>query len=335
MSSKKTISFVCSHLDFYGHQKYVYDFENIQAKTKAGITSFFKNNQILEETLDEHIYWRPKAIARANCYDPISKSFNREEIESRRALIHDNFTDFSSAKESFEKTVIDITHSFGHYVFGHLFDSLQRLFHLKKIIEDTDVKFLVSRFDQIIDFKQHLSILCRKDIGQQLILAQENEIINIEKLYFSLTPTAPTEIDEEAYHWIVEQYYRFYNIKETKPIYNLYLSRNHIKNNFRGVINNDEVIDRLLSQNYIILYGNEPLKEIIHYFANAKTIIGCHGSLFANCMFCNSKTEIIEYCPQNRKDSSFKNKFKMAQNYTQYLVEADNLYNITIPIHNV
>ena len=52
-------------------------------------------------------------------------------------------------------------------------------------------------------------------------------------------------------------------------------------------------------------------------------------------MFCNSKTEIIEYCPQNRKDSSFKNKFKMAQNYTQYLVEADNLYNITIPIHNV
>lgn len=332
---KKTMSFVGSHLDFYGHKKSLYEFENIQAKTVKNMTVFFKEDNVLQETLDEHIFWRPKCIYRENCFDHKNRTFSKTEVEKRKFLIQNNFCEYKTKIELFEKNIIDITHSFGHYAFGHLFDSLQRLYGLKDVIKNKEVKLLVSRFDEIKDFKEHLFILCEKETDERIVIAQENQTINIEKLYFSLTPTVSQEIDKNVYFWIIDKYYNYFKIKEAKPIYNLYLSRNHVKKGSRGVLNNDEVIDFLIKKGYIILYGNEPLKEIINYFANAKTIVGPHGSLFANCMFCNPETEIVEYCPDNRRDGNFKNKFKMAQNYKQHFVEADDLYNIKIPIENV
>lgn len=335
ISTKNTTKLMGSHVDFLKHKQYVYNFKNVQCKTKNNITSFFYNNKIIEETLDEHIYWRPRCIARENCYDPVSKSFDKKEVERRRLLIQNHFDNFHCKQELFEDELVDITHSFGHYAFGHLFDSLQRLFHIKNEIKEK-IKFIVSDYRSIKDFLIHLSVLCERNITEaDVICASEDQLINVSTLHYSLSPTTPTELDKDAYIWILNQYYNYFHINQPKPIYNLYLSRNHIKNNSRSVLNNEEIIEYLSKFGFVILYGNEPLNQIVNYFANAKNIIGAHGSLFANCMFCNHEAKIVEFCADNRKDRSFKNKFKMAQNYNQIFVQADELYNINVPLEYV
>ena len=333
--TKNTIKLMGSHVDFSKHKQYVYSFQNVQCKTKNNITSFFYNNKIIEETLDEHIFWRPRYICREKCYDPVSKSFYKKEVERRKLLIQNNFDNFCCEQELFEDKAVDVTHSFGHYAFGHLFDSLQRLFHVKNEIKEK-IKFIVSDYRSIKDFLIHLSVLCERNITEaDIICTSEDQLINVSNLCYSLSPTIPTEIDKDAYIWILNQYYNYFKINKPKPVYNLYLSRNHIKNNSRSVLNNEEVTEYLSKFEFIVLYGNEPLNEIVNYFANAKTIIGAHGAMFANCIFCNNEAKIVEFCATNRRWEGFKRQLKMAQNYNQIFVQADELYNINIPLEDI
>ena len=111
------------------------------------------------------------------------------------------------------------------------------------------------------------------------------------------------------------------------------MSRNHIKAGSRGVINEKEVIETLTKKEFIVLNGQEPLDLVVEYFANAKTIVGAHGSMFANSIFCNQETKIIEFCPNNRACYNFRNTFKKAENYNHILTEADEFNNINIDLN--
>ncbi|WP_202941825.1 glycosyltransferase 61 family protein [Alteromonas macleodii] len=70
-------------------------------------------------------------------------------------------------------------------------------------------------------------------------------------------------------------------------------------------------------------------------FSNAELIVGVHGSLFVNTIFANDTCKIIEYCPANRPDFSFQNKYKNAINYTHFLVDADSDFNIDIDLNEL
>jgi capsular polysaccharide biosynthesis protein len=115
----------------------------------------------------------------------------------------------------------------------------------------------------------------------------------------------------------------------------LYLSRNHVRPGVRGVINEDEVIKYLTSRNFTILNGAESLEETYYLFSRATKIIGPHGSLFANTMFCKEDCHILEYCPSNRIDGTFLNKLKKAKKYKQIIVESDESFNIFIDIETM
>ena len=81
--------------------------------------------------------------------------------------------------------------------------------------------------------------------------------------------------------------------------------------------------------------GEEGLLDIISLFARAKTIVGPHGSIFVNTIFCREDAKIIEYCPKNRIDKSFLNKTKAVKDYQHILLEADSDFNIEIDLNEL
>jgi hypothetical protein len=325
LPKRNTIKFLDSkNHDYFGHDKLSYEFHNMIMSN--GIL-FDKDGVVLPETLDEHIFWNPSCISRF-MHD---KNILNKQVQIRRrdlknkheqALKHSDFINVDNC--------VDLTHPFGFYAFGHLFDTLQRLYSIKSQIQDPNIKFIVSRYHRITDFTKHLSALSERDIRKEDLLVANKLNLRIHNLKYSLSPTIPTEIDRDAYSWILERYFSLFNIKNIEPKYNLYLSRNHIKAGSRGVINEKEVIETLSKKEFIILNGQEPLDLVVEYFANAKIIIGAHGSMFTNSIFCNPETKIIEFCPNNRACYNFRNTFKIAENYRHILIEADESFNITI-----
>jgi hypothetical protein len=65
----------------------------------------------------------------------------------------------------------------------------------------------------------------------------------------------------------------------------------------------------------------ESLEDTVNSFANAKIVLGAHGSMFANTIFCGSGTSIFEFCPANRPDFSFRDKYKISEQYFHFLLE--------------
>jgi hypothetical protein len=324
LPKKNTIKFLDSkNHNYFGHNKLFYEFHNVFMCN--GIL-FDKDGVVLPETLDEHIFWKPNCI----CQFMRDNLILNEQVQIRRKeIINRHQKDIKSINFVDVESCIDLTHPFSFYAFGHLFDTLQRLYPIKSLI-GPNTKFIVSRYNCIIDFTKHLSIWCGREVKEEDLILANNANLRIKNLIFSLSPTIPTEIDRDAYSWILERYFSLFNIKNIEPKYNLYLSRNHIKAGSRGVINEKEVIDTLTQKEFIVLNGQEPLDLMIQYFAKAKTIVGAHGSMFVNSIFCNPDTRIIEFCPSNRACYNFRNTFKMAENYKHILIESDESFNITI-----
>jgi len=322
---KSTIKFLESkNHNYFGHNKLSYEFHNVIMSN--GIL-FDKDGIILPETLDERIFWEPSCISRF----VRDKNILDEQVQIRIRDIKNKHEQAFKCSDFIDvENCVDLTHTFGYYAFGHLFDTLQRLHPIKSHIQDPNIKFIVSRYHGITDFTKHLSAWSERDIKKEDLVVANGLNIRIHNLTYSLSPTIPTEIDRDAYSWILERYFSLFKIQNIEPKYNLYLSRNHIKAGSRGVINEKEVIETLTKKEFIVLNGQEPLDLVVEYFANSKIIVGAHGSMFANSMFCNKKTKIIEFCPKNRACYNFRNTFKMAENYKHVLIEADESFNIII-----
>lgn len=324
LPKKNTIKFLDSKKhNYFNHKKLWYQFNNVFLSD--GIF-FNQEGDILLETLDEHIFWKPECI----CQFTKDESILNEQVLSRKkAIIEQHKIDITNMDFIDIEHCIDLTHPFSFYAFGHLFDSLQRI-HAGKFLIRPKTKFLVSMHDRIIDFTKHLSIWSGREVKDEDLILSNHSNFRIQNLIFSLSPTIPTEIDKDLYLWIIDSYLNYFKIRKTAEPFNLYLSRNHVMPGYRGVSNEQDVIDLLSSKQFIILTGEEPLKDIINYFANARIVIGAHGSILANTIFCNPDTKIIEFCPDNRICYNFRNTFKMTQNYNHILVQSDEYSNIEI-----
>jgi len=319
--------------NFYGHNILKYYFKNVKIKNGVYCDS---SNKVIRKTLDEHIAWTSGYIART------PQGIQSEEISNRLKIIEEQSGVVGPLSTSQEcpGIYVDLIHPFNAYAFGHLFDTLQKLYPLKDILSDPSVKFLVKDYRGIRGFTEQLSALCGRNItDSDLIVINKNVEYNIEGLYFGLSPVVPTTFCNETYKWIITKYYEYFsienNLDKTHLKYKLFCDRNHIKSDSRGVLNNEEVKSLLIDKGFIILTGSESFSQIIQYFADAQIIIGAHGSMLANSLYSKPHTKVYEFCPDNRKDTSFKLKYKMCQYYNQTFVPGDVNYNITINIDSL
>jgi capsular polysaccharide biosynthesis protein len=211
-----------------------------------------------------------------------------------------------------------------------LHDSLNRLYPWRHLERRDDDRLLVSRTNKVSDFHIH----CKAygfDEKSILECQKEGRFLKIPTLYYGVNPSFYTSFTPDCYAWVKDGYDSLFPAP-ARRIPGIYLDRNHVKSNARGVENNEEVKDYLRSRGFVVVTGEESLSEIYQLFSSAQCIVGPHGSVFVNTIFCQSDCQIIEYCPSNRPDFSFLHKYKLAQDYTHILVEADSDFNISINI---
>lgn len=322
------------------------DFLDIPSAIFCGSRGLVLSEQgrFVNETADEHIYWLPSTMPSACMQedDRFTPLMVKERLNSLSFLANElKVIANRNAKvvRLDDKFIyIDLTHPFGWYAFGHLHDSLQRLYSLhqfEEFLEKGRVKFLVCRFDRVRDFELHLSALLRREIDkEELIVVQQDCIYHVPRLIKPRMQSVYTNFTPDVYSWMIDGYKKKFDFSQPNGSL-LYLTRNHVKPGFRGVLNEDALLVELKKMGFTILTGNEALPEIISKFSAASFIVGPHGSLFANTIFCNEDCQIVEFCPKNRPDFSFLRKTKMAKNYRHVLFQADDKFNIELKIEDV
>ena len=93
---------------------------------------------------------------------------------------------------------------------------------------------------------------------------------------------------------------------------------------------NEEVIVKHLVEEhqFIVLDDCSNLQEVIHYFTHAHIIIGAHGSLLKNIIWCKFNPMIIEFCPRTRHDCFYGNALSLGFNYLFIVTDSNNKEDI-------
>lgn len=92
--------------------------------------------------------------------------------------------------------------------------------------------------------------------------------------------------------------------RKQTPYRLLYITRNDAKE--RRVVNEAEVRRVILPLGFdLITLTGMPFAEQIELFSQARVILGPHGAGFANAVFCQPGTALIEFMPQGREIDCF------------------------------
>jgi hypothetical protein len=297
--------------------------------------------QVINATVDEHLFWLPTTMPRYG-YTDDRKKFSPAIITERlhflnyyarelRTIAHRNGKANTLPDDAI---YIDLTHPFGWYAFGHLHDSLQRLFNVRDLLSENQhkpLKFIVSDPFRVSDFLDHLQAVVGFRLAKgQVIQALKGHTYEIKRYIKPAMSSVYTNFTAQVFYWLHSQYASYFPLKDVSRV-RLYLARNHVVPGSRGVKNEDELLPMLHEADFIIVKGNESLAEIHQLFSRAELVLGAHGSLFANTIFCPADCTVVEYCSNNRVDHSFRLKKKLTNNYEHRIVNGDVKFNIFIP----
>jgi capsular polysaccharide biosynthesis protein len=327
------VDFLSSHWNFTGVDKLYYEFENIYVETKTGFV-FNEKAEPIFKLYYESLFWGP-AIPAINfqfpalLHEALCKKYvkvDKHSEELKELLVEKK--EITSLDEA-----IYLLHPFGWYAYGHLHDSLLRLFSMPEKM--SSAKLLCCDYRRVVKFDQHIEALGYR--SEQIIDQRDlPRFIKVKKLHYPVNPGVPTNYTPDSYTWMRKQYLQYFTKDENlEPIKGIYLSRNSVKSGARGVLNEADVIKMLQLAGFTILDGTQNLGEVVSLFLRAEKIIGPHGSLFVNTIFSNENAKIYEFCPKNRPDHSFKNKFKACKHYEHFLVDADEKHNININLNQL
>lgn len=324
------IDFISSHWNFTGVDKLYYELEDIYIETTTGFV-YDSSYQPIFKLYYESLFWGP-AIPAKNFQAP---HLLHESLCKKYIKVAKHADDLRAQLENTGKIktideAVYLLHPFGWYAYGHLHDSLMRLFSLPESIRDKDL--LCCDYRRVVEFEEHIKAL---GFEEERIRDRRKlpRFIKVTKLHYPVNPAVPTNYTKESYEWMRKQYLSYFiGGQEVEPIKGIYLSRNSVKAGARGVTNEAEVIEYLSKHGFTVVDGTQNLMEMVRLFASAEKIIGPHGSLFVNTIFAGENAEIYEFCPKNRPDYSFRNKYKAATKYEHHLLDADEKHNIQIDL---
>jgi capsular polysaccharide biosynthesis protein len=126
-------------------------------------------------------------------------------------------------------------------------------------------------------------------------------------------------------HWIVEWLREIFISKAEHFDSNdkIFIDRSESKFKHCQIINDIEVSNFLESKGFTkYKVGQLPFKRQISLFKNAKIIVGAHGAAFANLIFCEPRTKIIEIKPKNHPNY-FSRKISEINNLNYELIETE------------
>ena len=220
-------------------------------------------------------------------------------------------------------------HLYDHYPYAHFFD----VTHTLHVVENVSNNCLcMGRKSGVLSIDKHLSILGFNNSLQ----FNKDQIFNICNLYipnYNSYGNSLCHYKKLSFNWLRKKYLIDYQYKKdfkSNITEKLYLNRSNKK---RHVINETPVLNILKDRGYTIVNGDESLDYIIEVFRNAKVIIGPHGGMFANLLFCTKQPRVIELFPSNYVNRCFESLNKLTEtDYMEVICVADEQRNINIDL---
>lgn len=286
-----------------------------------------KDGKILWDCANENIVWYKKWIsADPRWVDRITRlDVIKERMLALNTYFNEKVSKFDQIPEIKSGTTLHLLHPFNRYVFGHIYDTFQKL----QIVDKNKLAFnsiLLSGSNEIIDFTKHLSAL---DLDKKILIKSDRGLVKVNHLLFVQPVGHPTSFTPESYEYIKNKYKTHFGLchENDSPKVKIFLTRK--KGSFRRYLLNDEEIHDALTKKGILYFdGTQTFQEIISAFSNASHVAGVHGSLFTNNIFGHNQTKYREYCPKGREVHTFHHQYKICKSYEHLLVEGDAENNI-------
>ena len=273
-----------------------------------------------------------------HCISPFSENVRAATEKIKKGEIDKSFSD--------DKNYCCALPHYNCYVDGHLYDVTQRLKDFKDAAITNESLVVLPPSRHILNlYANHFKI---HGFNTFEILKKRKGLYFFEKLFISLDKTKPAQVSPDKLEWLRKGYYDnilskdeiLKNNKRTKLFLtrnNRYMSQQPGRYTGRvGIKNEAEVWGLLKSEGFIILDGwthDEDLKTHMDLFGRASLVVGAHGSLFRNSIFCLYDDVVFhEFAPINRQDTSIK-KMSMScgvKDYNQYIVSANDDYEVEI-----
>ena len=300
--------------------QYILKLENVYLGPEGAIFDSDKN--IILEANFNYIFWK-------NLSDDLKRPDHPMQV---RNDIHKQ--KLSATKITKLKEGINYIYGhqyFNHYVYGHLWDTFQDLEKIESLNLASKKLITPPLHGPVKDIELHFKLFGfeQKDI-EQLDLHRKfsNHAYHVPVLYYPSCTAYPSLMSARGVDYLRKKYFKL-KTSET-PEVKLYLAR---KTAQRPVINEEQVIANLKNQGFKILFGNEGLKSHIQHFSNASIIVGAHGAMIKNFLFCKKGTKIIEFFAEDYVNTCYKSmKDIMGLDYTSVELPCDSALNISIPI---
>ena len=213
--------------------------------------------------------------------------------------------------QSISEDVLFLDYVYGWYNFGEFWDVLRRAIACEK----KHLPLFHCSRNRVLDFPFYFDTIgCERKY-----VCEPNILYHFDTIHISILKGACRGYYNrfEAFH--LNQIYN-----PSPPIddgYVLYLSRGA---NRRTVLKEDELIESMrLIHPCIVLDGTESREQIFHSFTNAKCIVGVHGSLMKNTIWCKRSPIFIELVPHTRKLCFVGNAENMGFRCLCFIVECD------------
>jgi len=223
-----------------------------------------------------------------------------------------------------DENILYLDYIYGFYNFGEFWDVMHRISSLKP-----DKKYVLfhlprNRVSNISYYfkKYNLSFPAHK---------QELKI-NLNKTYFF--KNINFLIIKNIFRGFLDNFLSFnlnYSLNQSKfsnENYSLYLKRGGYG---REIKNENQLIEKLkkICNNLMVIDGSEEFDIMLHYWTNAVFIIGAHGSLLKNMIYCKKNPIFIELTP-DRHPCFYGNANQIRFLYFYINVNKDNKENILL-----
>lgn len=218
---------------------------------------------------------------------------------------------------------------FNVYVYGHLHDNLQDLKKIEQINVRDPILLTPRLTKHVNNLNHHLSLFgyTSNNINELGLGDNSDFLYKIDTLYYPSPTAYPSCASKDGLKFIKKKYKELGGNQPSNA--KLYLTRPPDK---RCVANNHEIIKLLKNKGFIILDGGESLQSHVGLFRGAKIIIGAHGALFKNIIFCENNPRILEFYAHNRSNQCFLGIAKTAGISEYHFLEetGDKIHNIDI-----
>lgn len=336
----------------------------------TGIASPAKDpkNKILTSQLDDEFSYKVYFINRSRIYtDTINDT---AVIQNNRIIEGPSFQIRNSNFENIKKNVVfDIgtprlkkkingnlasllTGGAGNDNYWHwLFDVLPRIQIIKNVFEIKNIDYflfpsLKKRFQS--ETLNLISIPVQKRLFSTKYRHIECDEIIVTEHPYVINNDASNEIQNLPLwiiKWLKHSLTKDLNLKDNNFPKKIYIDRSDASKSvkiYRKIVNENEVVNTIENFGYKkITLSNHNFIDQMKYFFNARKIIGLHGAGFANMIFSNPNSNVLELKPSNAGDviKNLANKCYLNYNCISVVPEKFNLNNqlghITIAINEL